>query len=389
MDLPDELVNEIITFALSSSNPFAALNLASTCRRYEPRRHHLYPKLLPFVYNNRDLKADFIRALSRKHELGIRYMLKYMELDVGLRLALKFKHDLSIDYFVQEATILGRFFDRKFIYYAYKARREDILDQIELYEEPGVSSDTYKYYGLVASDRGHLMYGHKIPKREIKLTRALALRYGIEKATDHHFHAGKSYSSEEYRKLYRYAKALIMSHRNEFLDNCLRAINKYTQMLKKIHPDLQHEERHENLYDECGCLYEAARKHNNDVAYVILARNNIERFGPFPKYKIGDGFDPRYDLKISYFHPFLYHCNTALTFKELEYILQYVVDGRDRAIKRVYNDLASYPNKHCINLIIAYPDVLDCDKVLKMYREMAKAIAKFRARWETENPLRY
>ena len=131
MELPAELI-EII---LAHVDKFTRLKFLSTQKRFNPGRRALYHELLPLVYNSRKYHVDFCRALRAKHEDGIRFMLEYVDPEIGLIHALEYKHDLSINYLIREANILGTIFEWDVIYYAYKAHREDILNYIQLRDE--------------------------------------------------------------------------------------------------------------------------------------------------------------------------------------------------------------------------------------------------------------
>ena len=350
MELPDELIDTILSYI----EPLDELKFASTCRRFNPRRQILYTKLLPIVYNDVDCCEDFRRALKANHQLGIRYMLNYVDPNCGLILALKFQHNPSIDYLSQELAIMGYSIDAKVVYYAYKVRREDILPRIECYIRSEGSYirletdyDVDKYYGLIASGRRYLTFGWKLSEYQIASYYHLAYRFNIVKFNEGF--ACRRYWGASPTRTYKIARDIIIKGENAHLKPCLDYIDKKT-LGSYFH-----------LIAKYGSLYDVARAHKNLEALSILHSVNFKHKVPerFIKKKkvIGDGFKPG-DNAVEY------ACARPSTFRILEYLVQLAPDKRkELMVKRMENwDGHRGVEKDIINLYIKYPEAKEYAK---------------------------
>ena len=401
MELPPELIDELISHA----DLLTALNLASTCWQYESRRHSLYPRLLPFVYNNRDLSVDFARALSRKHELGIRYMMKYVDYNTGLLLALKYNHELAVSYFktifLHSKSIPNvlrvEYYIHKFclehkytlIYYEYVG---DSPTQQQLADatEHNNTIAAYAYYGMVASGRRDL--AGKFKEEYAKVTHfafAKALRYGDIQIDDD---VRDDIEWLNDYKIYRIAKEFIKGHKNEHLGYCLRLISTPNPKYPKPHrrDKLNYKDGELSPYQryKYKCLYKVAAKYGNAAALEILEQENFPRF-IVAEEKIGDGFKPGDD--IWEFIMLRYEKRSTVTFKEFEYLLQFAGDNREQLI----TDMTMFwytqeigKRYDMFNMLHAYEDVLEDVKELKYFWRDYDMVEYGRIGWERDKSVK-
>ena len=171
-------------------------------------------------------------------------------------IALKFNHASTIEYFIKKSYAIGAYHPSKIIYYAYKARREDIICQINI-EEPVKYADTYKYYGLIASERGHLMPNYTVSEFELGETFSLAMRHGVQNMKADAIIDLNVYAPDT--ELYRAARYLIYRGDTEYL---------YCYLRKLISSQGYCINKH--LFEEqFGDLYEIAYKYDRNVNSTI------------------------------------------------------------------------------------------------------------------------